>query len=148
MARLDRLVRQVAADAAVELPVEVAVASLAGADYPEDVDLLRERIERLGLASDVVVVNDTIGAFHAGASETWGVALVCGKGINAAAISPDWTRGAISRRGRYSRRLGRRWRSWPGGAAGGRTRARMVAAREPRSSRRFRPTSTCQIPMP
>ncbi len=89
MARLDRLVRQVSADAGIELPVEVAVASLAGADYPEDVELLRAGIEGLGLARDVVVVNDTIGAFRAGASGKWGVALVCGKGINAAAIAPD-----------------------------------------------------------
>ena len=89
MGRLDRLVRQVAADAGIELPVEVAAASLAGADYPEDVQLLRAGIEGLGLARDVVVVNDTIGAFRAGASGNWGVALVCGKGINAAAIAPD-----------------------------------------------------------
>jgi len=89
MARLDRLVRQVAADAGVELPVEVAVASLAGADYPEDVELLRTGIQGLGLAREVVVVNDTIGAFRAGATGTWGVALVCGKGINAAAIARD-----------------------------------------------------------
>jgi N-acetylglucosamine kinase-like BadF-type ATPase len=89
MVRLDRLVRQVSADAGVELPVEVAVASLAGADYPEDVELLRSGIEGLGLARKVVVVNDTIGAFRAGASGKWGVGLVCGKGINAAAIAPD-----------------------------------------------------------
>lgn len=88
MARLDLVVRQLIADAGCDLPVNSAVASLAGADYPEDVSLLRTGIEGLGLASEVVVVNDTIGAFRAGASGTWGVALVCGKGINAAAIAP------------------------------------------------------------
>jgi N-acetylglucosamine kinase-like BadF-type ATPase len=89
MARLDRVVREVAGDAGVELPVELAVASLAGADYPEDIELLSAAIHGLQLARRVVVVNDTIGAFRAGASAAWGVVLVCGKGINAAAIAPD-----------------------------------------------------------
>jgi N-acetylglucosamine kinase-like BadF-type ATPase len=89
MARLDEVVRQLVAEAGCDLPVDAAVASLAGADYQEDVSLLRSGIEGLGLASEVTVVNDTIGAFRAGASGTWGVALVCGKGINAAAIAPD-----------------------------------------------------------
>jgi N-acetylglucosamine kinase-like BadF-type ATPase len=89
MAALGGLVGSVAVQAQAELPVDVVVASLAGADYPEDVDQLHAAIEGLGLARQVVVVNDTIGAFRAGASATWGVALVCGKGINAAAIAPD-----------------------------------------------------------
>jgi N-acetylglucosamine kinase-like BadF-type ATPase len=88
MARLRGLVATAAASANIELQVDLAVASLAGADYPEDVEKLRAGIEGIGLAKRVIVVNDTIGAFRAGASGTWGVALVCGKGINAAAIAP------------------------------------------------------------
>lgn len=89
MARLADLAGSLAAQAEVQLPVDVVVASLAGADYPEDVGQLQAAIEALEVGREVVVVNDTIGAFRAGASETWGVALVCGKGINAAAIAPD-----------------------------------------------------------
>ena len=89
MARLAELVGSLAAQAEAALPVDVVVASLAGADYAEDVRQLHTAIETLGVAREVVVVNDTIGAFRAGASGTWGVALVCGKGINAAAIAPD-----------------------------------------------------------
>ena len=89
MERLGRLVGEVAGQAGLDLNPDVAVASLAGADYPEDVRQLRDGIEGLRLAREVVVVNDTIGAFRAGASGTWGLALVCGKGINAAAIAPD-----------------------------------------------------------
>jgi N-acetylglucosamine kinase-like BadF-type ATPase len=91
MARLNGLANSVAAEAHAErsLPVDVLVASLAGADYPRDVGILHRAIERLGIARQTIVVNDTIGALRAGASSTWGVALVCGQGINAAAVAPD-----------------------------------------------------------
>lgn len=91
MSRLEALVREAArlAGPRASLPVDLLVASLAGADYPEDVRTLRRAIERLGIARQTMVVNDTIGAFRAGATATWGVALVCGQGINAAAIAPD-----------------------------------------------------------
>ena len=52
--------------------------SLAGADWPEDVRLLRTFVtERLGLA-DSIVVNDAIGALRAGSPAWEGVAVVCG----------------------------------------------------------------------
>jgi N-acetylglucosamine kinase-like BadF-type ATPase len=82
-----------AGDAAGTRPViALTVASLAGADYPEDVRLLRAALERLELSDRVVVVNDTIGALRAGASRPWGIGLVCGQGINASAIAPDGRR--------------------------------------------------------
>ncbi len=89
MARLDEFVTAVAAGAGVSLPVDMAVASVAGADYPEDIRVLRAAIERLGVARQVIVLNDTFGALRAGTSRGWGVGLVCGQGINAGAIAPD-----------------------------------------------------------
>jgi N-acetylglucosamine kinase-like BadF-type ATPase len=91
MTRLDSIVRSAAIRAGVfELrPFDLVVASLAGADYPSDVRLLHGAIQGLGLAREVVVVNDTIGALRAGTSRSWGVGLVCGQGINASAIAPS-----------------------------------------------------------
>jgi N-acetylglucosamine kinase-like BadF-type ATPase len=68
---------------------DVGVYCLAGADYPSDVRLLRAAIERLGLTRDTVVLNDTFAALRAGTHRPWGVALICGQGINAAAVAPD-----------------------------------------------------------
>ena len=65
------------------------VASLAGADYPPDIRLLTNAIEARGLSRRTVVVNDTIGALRAGALRPWGVVLVNGQGVNAAAIAPN-----------------------------------------------------------
>jgi N-acetylglucosamine kinase-like BadF-type ATPase len=103
MARLESLVRQAASSGAGggatepprsgvpgQLPVaELAVASLAGADYLPDIRLLTNAIEARGFSDRTVVVNDTIGALRAGALRPWGVVLVCGQGVNAAAVAPN-----------------------------------------------------------
>ena len=65
------------------------VYSLAGADYPEDVRLLTRAIEKAGLGGSTTVLNDTFGALRAGTHRPWGVVLICGQGINAAAVAPD-----------------------------------------------------------
>ena len=67
----------------------IAVYCLAGADYPSDVRLLTKTIEGLGLARETVVLNDTFAALRAGTHRPWGVVLICGQGINAAAVAPD-----------------------------------------------------------
>jgi len=87
MARLERLAGEVGVSP--EDPADVGVLALAGADYPSDVRLLDRAIARLGLARDVTVVNDTIGALRAGSRRPWGVAVICGQGVNGAAIAPD-----------------------------------------------------------
>lgn len=62
--------------------------SLAGADFPAETRRLRMAIEGLGLTSRVVVRNDTIAALRAGSTRGWGVALICGHGVNGVAIGP------------------------------------------------------------
>ena len=72
------------------LPVaEHGVFALAGADFPEDVRLLRRAIQRLGLTGSATILNDTFGALRAGTERPWGVVLICGQGINGAAIAPS-----------------------------------------------------------
>lgn len=68
---------------------DIAVGCLAGADYPSDVRLLRRAIERQGFATRTLVFNDTFAALRAGTHRPWGVALICGQGINGAAVAPD-----------------------------------------------------------
>jgi N-acetylglucosamine kinase-like BadF-type ATPase len=58
--------------------LDVAVFSLAGADWPEDFDVIHERIGALLPEVDVVVVNDAIGGLRAGAPDWVGIAVVCG----------------------------------------------------------------------
>lgn len=58
-----------------------AAFSLAGADWPEDFELLRAGLaERLELVVEPLVVNDAIGAIRSGTDDGVGVAAVCGTG--------------------------------------------------------------------
>lgn len=91
--RLVELVEGVAREAGLDpsaRPVSsVGVHAIAGADFKADVRMLERALGRAQLSASDVVVNDCIGALWAGASEGWGIALICGQGINAAAIAPD-----------------------------------------------------------
>ena len=76
-------------DPAARPIARIGVHAIAGADYPRDVRMLERALAGTGLTDEVVVVNDTIGALWAGSSAGWGIALICGEGINGAAIAPD-----------------------------------------------------------
>ena len=92
MANLRALVSKATKLAGIEGPAgaaDRAVYCLAGADYPSDVRALRGAIEALGMSSSVVVLNDTFAALRAGSHRPWGVALICGQGINACAVAPN-----------------------------------------------------------
>jgi N-acetylglucosamine kinase-like BadF-type ATPase len=93
MAQLGALVDRAAAKAGVAAgasPVaELGVYGLAGADFPSDVRLLRSGLAAQGLAATDVVLNDTFIALRAGTRRPWGVALICGQGVNACAVAPD-----------------------------------------------------------
>ncbi|MEV0203286.1 BadF/BadG/BcrA/BcrD ATPase family protein, partial [Nonomuraea sp. NPDC050691] len=63
-------------------------AYLANADLPVEEETLARELAARGLGPDVVVRNDTFALLRAGASAPWGVAVVCGAGINAVGVSP------------------------------------------------------------
>lgn len=81
---------------------DLGVFCLAGADYPSDIRLLTHALEDLGLAQRVVVLNDTFAALRAGTHRPWGVVLICGQGINGAAIAPDGRRARFDALGMIS----------------------------------------------
>jgi N-acetylglucosamine kinase-like BadF-type ATPase len=107
----------------------VGVHAIAGADYKSDVRRLERALGRARLSGRDVVVNDCIGALWAGASEGWGVALICGQGINAAAIGPDGRTARFAGVGEFSG-------DWGGGTSVGMDGlAAAVRARDGRGPR-------------
>jgi N-acetylglucosamine kinase-like BadF-type ATPase len=81
---------------------EAGVFALAGADFSEDVRLLQRAIEATALTRSTEVLNDTFGALRAGTERPWGVVLICGQGINAAAIAPNGRRARFDGVGEFS----------------------------------------------
>jgi N-acetylglucosamine kinase-like BadF-type ATPase len=69
--------------------VELGVYGLAGADTPADTRRLQRALSGLGLAVTDEVINDAFLPIRAGTDRGWGVALICGSGVNAAGIAPD-----------------------------------------------------------
>jgi N-acetylglucosamine kinase-like BadF-type ATPase len=70
-------------------PLEVGVYALAGADTPADTRRLTESLAARGLTSANIVINDAFAPIRAGSGRGWGVALICGSGMNAAGIAPN-----------------------------------------------------------
>jgi N-acetylglucosamine kinase-like BadF-type ATPase len=66
-----------------------AAFSMAGADWPEDFDLLRAAFAERQLTADPLIVNDAMGALRAASPDGCGVALVAGTGMAIAARSPQ-----------------------------------------------------------
>ena len=93
---LDAVVKQAAGRLDVPGPGWVArhtVACLANADLPEEETEHAAALEVLGWTPAVTVVNDTFAILRAGlmdaATPHWGVAVVCGAGINCVGVAPD-----------------------------------------------------------
>jgi len=85
-------------------------AFVAGADLPQEEAVLAEAFSVRGWAESVEVGNDTFAVLRAGASHPWGVAVVCGAGINCVGIAPD------GRRARYPA-IGELSGDWGGGGS-------------------------------
>jgi N-acetylglucosamine kinase-like BadF-type ATPase len=62
---------------------------LAGADLPEERSALNARFERLRWSERLMVDNDTIALLRTGTERGWGVAVVCGAGINCLGRAPQ-----------------------------------------------------------
>ena len=88
---------------------EVAQLNMSGVDFPSEERELREAIEARRWAERIVVDNDTFAVLRAGTERGWGVAVVCGTGINCVGVSAD---------GRHARfpALGTITGDWGGGS--------------------------------
>ena len=62
---------------------------LAGVDFPSEVEQMQEAAGARGFAVNVTVGNDTLAVLRAGTKDGWGVAVVCGAGINCVGVAPD-----------------------------------------------------------
>ncbi len=78
-----------AAGANGQTDLTVAEVFLAGVDFPSEEQSLREALEERRIAGHVVVGNDTLALLRAGTERGWGVAVVCGAGINCVGVAPD-----------------------------------------------------------
>jgi N-acetylglucosamine kinase-like BadF-type ATPase len=109
--------------AGASLPVEAAELLLAGVDFPSEEEAVRAGIERRGWAHRVAVDNDTFAVLRAGTDAGWGVAVVCGAGINCVGVAPD------GRQWRF-RALGWTTGDWGGGPDVGREAVYAAARSE------------------
>ena len=83
-------VREAGLESANGAPVAaVARLCMAGVDFPAEEEVLQERIAGLGWADAISVANDTFAVLRAGTDRGWGVAVVCGAGINCLGLAPD-----------------------------------------------------------
>jgi N-acetylglucosamine kinase-like BadF-type ATPase len=62
---------------------------LAGVDFPSEELELQALVGACGWAERVSVGNDTVALLRAGTERGWGVAVVCGAGINCIGVAPD-----------------------------------------------------------
>ena len=110
---------------------DVAQLLLAGVDFPSEEQDVRSAVSERGLAKRISVGNDTFAVLRAGTERGWGVAIVCGSGINCLGVAPD---------GRHTRfpALGSITGDWGGGydvgLAGVWAAARSEDGRGPRTS--------------
>ena len=81
---------------------------MAGVDFPAEERELQDAASARRLAGTVSVSNDTFAVLRAGTEKGWGVAVVCGTGINCVGVAPD---------GRHARfpALGPMTGDWGGG---------------------------------
>ena len=62
---------------------------MAGVDFPNEEEELRAVLDARGWAESTTVGNDTFAVLRAGTARGWGVAVVCGSGINCVGVAPD-----------------------------------------------------------
>jgi N-acetylglucosamine kinase-like BadF-type ATPase len=69
--------------------VDVAQVLLAGVDFPDEERRLHDALAPRGWAERLEVGNDTFAVLRAGTDRGWGIAVVCGAGINCVGVAPD-----------------------------------------------------------
>jgi N-acetylglucosamine kinase-like BadF-type ATPase len=68
---------------------DVAHLLLAGVDFPSEEKDVHAAVSDRQLAKKISVGNDTFAVLRAGTERGWGVAVVCGSGINCLGVAPD-----------------------------------------------------------
>jgi N-acetylglucosamine kinase-like BadF-type ATPase len=88
---LGDLLAEARATAGLHPGQEIAVGHVlvAGADLPHEEEALQAAATERGWAQRTVVRNDTFAILRAGTDAGWGVAVVCGAGINCVGVAPD-----------------------------------------------------------
>jgi N-acetylglucosamine kinase-like BadF-type ATPase len=90
---LERAIRAACTDGGLDAErkpiVGTAVYCVAGADLPLDDRRIAAELGGRGWAKRTIVRNDTFAMLRAGTERRWGVAVVCGSGLNCAGVGPD-----------------------------------------------------------
>ena len=68
---------------------DVGQVLMSGVDFPREEEELQAAVDARGWATNMTVANDTFAILRAGTERGWGVALVCGAGINCVGVGPD-----------------------------------------------------------
>ena len=68
---------------------EIGQLLVAGLDLPSEVRDFHDAVGARGWSTRTIVDNDTFAILRAGTEQGWGVAVVCGTGINCVGIAPD-----------------------------------------------------------
>jgi N-acetylglucosamine kinase-like BadF-type ATPase len=101
----------------------------AGVDLPSDERAFGRALRARGLGATALVLNDTLAVLRSGSERRWGVAIVCGSGVNCAGRAPDGRTYRIPALGAISG-------DWGGGQAVGEAGlAAAVRARDGRGPR-------------
>lgn len=85
---LDRI-EALVIEAGAKGPVAYAELLLAGVDFPSEVRDVQARAQERGWADRVEVANDTFAVLRTGTDRGWGVAVVCGAGMNCLGVARD-----------------------------------------------------------
>jgi N-acetylglucosamine kinase-like BadF-type ATPase len=85
---LEELLAEASAQAGASGKLAVAQVMLAGADLPAEEAELQAAVSARGWAARTEVGNDTFAILRCG-ERGWGVAVVCGAGINCVGVAPD-----------------------------------------------------------
>ena len=67
----------------------MATLCMAGVDFPREEERLATLVDARGWTRRTTVLNDTFAVLRAGTEDGWGVAVVCGAGINCVGVAPD-----------------------------------------------------------
>jgi N-acetylglucosamine kinase-like BadF-type ATPase len=86
---LDDAVSQAGLRATNGAVADVAELTMAGVDFPVEEQQVEDAVRARPWARRITVRNDTFAVLRAGTERGWGVAVVCGAGINCVGVAPD-----------------------------------------------------------